>query len=146
MPRYFDLETARQALPEVRRLLGQAVQARRESAGSAEAMAGILSHIQLSAGLRLDVERAGALKRGGARAEQAMRAAMLALREIGVQVKDLEVGLADFPTIYRGEEVLLCWRLGEPEILFWHGLEEGFRGRKAIDADFLAHHRGDGAG
>jgi hypothetical protein len=55
-------------------------------------------------------------------------------------VKDLDIGLVDFPTVFRGVEVCLCWKLGEPRIGYWHGAEEGFRGRKPIDQDFLAHH------
>jgi hypothetical protein len=51
----------------------------------------------------------------------------------GVQVKDLDGGLLDFPSIRDGREILLCWRVGEPEIAFWHGLEEGFAGRKPLD-------------
>jgi hypothetical protein len=58
-------------------------------------------------------------------------------------VKDLELGLLDFPTLYRGKEVCLCWRLGEPEIAFWHEVDEGYKGRKPIDQAFLENHRGD---
>jgi hypothetical protein len=58
-------------------------------------------------------------------------------------VKDLDTGLLDFPTLYQGREVYLCWRLGESQINYWHGVDEGFAGRKAIDDDFLANH-GDG--
>jgi hypothetical protein len=53
----------------------------------------------------------------------------------GVQVKDTETGLLDFPTLRDGEEVLLCWRVGEDAVEFWHGTEEGFAGRKPIDWD-----------
>ena len=67
------------------------------------------------------------------------------MQAIGCVVKDLDIGLIDFPTEFRGEEVYLCWKLGEPRIEFWHGVEEGFRGRKAIDQDFRDHHRGDPA-
>jgi hypothetical protein len=49
----------------------------------------------------------------------------------------------DFPTLFRGVEVYLCWKLGESGIEFWHGVDEGFRGRKPIDQDFLDHHEGD---
>jgi len=52
----------------------------------------------------------------------------------------------DFPTLLRGDEVYLCWRLGEPCIGFWHGVDEGFRGRKPVDRDFLDNHRGDSTG
>ena len=50
----------------------------------------------------------------------------------GAQIKSLEEGLLDFPSVREGEEVLLCWKLGEDEIGHWHGLEEGFAGRKPL--------------
>ena len=65
------------------------------------------------------------------------------MEEMGVLIKDLDIGLIDFLTRYQGQEVCLCWKLGEDRIRFWHGLEEGFRGRKPIDKDFLDNHRGD---
>ena len=74
-----------------------------------------------------------------------LRSAIEQVQALGCVVKDLDIGLIDFPTEFRGEEVYLCWKLGEPKIEFWHGVEEGFRGRKAIDQDFLDHHRGDPA-
>jgi hypothetical protein len=55
------------------------------------------------------------------------------IQGFGVEIKDIDTGLCDFYSIRNGEEVLLCWRLGEPEIRFWHGLYEGFMGRKPID-------------
>lgn len=53
--------------------------------------------------------------------------------ETGCVVKDVDEGLVDFPTMLHGEEVYLCWKLGERRIEFWHGLEEGFAGRKPLD-------------
>ena len=53
----------------------------------------------------------------------------------GAIVKDLDDGLVDFPALRGGEEVLLCWRLGEDEVAYWHGLEEGFAGRKRLDPE-----------
>ncbi len=55
------------------------------------------------------------------------------IQAAGVQVKDLDEGLLDFPARRGDEEVLLCWRVGEPEVAFWHGLDEGFAGRKPLD-------------
>jgi hypothetical protein len=55
------------------------------------------------------------------------------LDRLGVQVKDLDLGLLDFPARREGEDVLLCWHVGEERVGFWHGLEEGFAGRKPID-------------
>jgi hypothetical protein len=51
---------------------------------------------------------------------------------VGALVKDLDDGLVDFPARRGAEEILLCWRLGEEEIAFWHGLDEGFSGRKPL--------------
>jgi hypothetical protein len=56
-----------------------------------------------------------------------------ALAGLGVQVKDAEAGLLDFPAVRGGEEVLLCWRVGEDAVDWWHGPEEGYAGRKPID-------------
>jgi hypothetical protein len=50
----------------------------------------------------------------------------------GAQIKSLEEGLLDFPSRREGEEVLLCWKLGEDEIRYWHGVDEGFAGRKPL--------------
>lgn len=72
-----------------------------------------------------------------------LKARIEAIQETGCLVKDLDIGLLDFPTLYKGRTVCLCWRLGERRIDWWHGAEEGFVGRKPIDAVFLAEH-GDG--
>jgi hypothetical protein len=55
------------------------------------------------------------------------------LAVLGVQVKDLDSGLLDFPSVRDGEPVLLCWRVGEEQVGYWHGLEDGFAGRRPID-------------
>jgi len=55
------------------------------------------------------------------------------IQQTGCLVKDLEAGLVDFPSLRGGEEVYLCWKLGEARIGYWHGIEEGFAGRKPLD-------------
>ncbi len=55
------------------------------------------------------------------------------LDDAGVQVKDLDEGLLDFPAVHEGREILLCWRVGEERVGFWHGIDEGFAGRKPIE-------------
>ena len=57
---------------------------------------------------------------------------MNGIHELGAVVKDLDDGLVDFPARVEGEEAFLCWRLGEEEIGYWHGLDEGFAGRKPL--------------
>jgi hypothetical protein len=92
--------------------------------------------IFLSGGLHVNVAQAA---RRRAEREKAMKEAtdtVAEIDEIGVQVKDLEQGLLDFPSVMEGQTVLLCWKLGEKEIGFWHTSEEGFAGRKPLDVRF----------
>jgi hypothetical protein len=56
-----------------------------------------------------------------------------ALADLGVEVRDVDTGLLDFPSFRKGEEVLLCWQPGEPVVEWWHGPTEGYAGRRRID-------------
>lgn len=62
----------------------------------------------------------------------ALRDAVSEIESNGCVVKDLEMGLVDFPSIVNDEQVFLCWKLGEPAIRFWHHMNEGFAGRKPL--------------
>ncbi len=84
------------------------------------------------------------LARRKAEREKALQKAKDAVAEIdatGVQVKDLDTGLLDFPCVVGEEVILLCWKLGEKGITHWHGIEEGFAGRKPIDERILRDQR-----
>lgn len=59
--------------------------------------------------------------------------AMMTIQALGVQLKDPNTGLIDFPCMYNGQEVYLCWRRGEDQIAFWHTPDAGFAGRRPID-------------
>ena len=50
----------------------------------------------------------------------------------GVELRDLETGLVDLPTMVDGQDAYLCWRLGEPNVAYWHSPEDGFRGRRPL--------------
>jgi hypothetical protein len=67
------------------------------------------------------------------KAEQRAKDALAEIDSIGVQVKDIDIGLLDFPCEVEGQIILLCWKMGETSITYWHGTEEGFAGRKPID-------------
>ena len=54
------------------------------------------------------------------------------IRGHGIQIKDIERGLLDFPAVIEGQDALLCWQVGEPRIAHWHGPEDGFAGRKPL--------------
>jgi len=75
----------------------------------------------------------GAVRTELAGLAEAAVACLERLEELGVVVKDLDIGLVDFPARHAGEDVLLCWQVGEDEVSWWHGLAEGFAGRKPID-------------
>ena len=64
------------------------------------------------------------------------------IQQHGAHLKDLDEGLVDFPTRYLGNEVLLCYRMGDAGISHWHGAETGDRGRRRIDQRFLENHSG----
>ncbi len=140
MPRYFTLREAEALLPELQERLRQTL-----------ADKALLEEIE--GRLRGTAERV--MLAGGARVDRAKVAEDLKLREglagrlkeriqeiegRGCLLKDLDIGLLDFPTLFRGEEVYLCWKLGESRIGFWHAVSAGFAGRKAIDEEFLAGH------
>lgn len=63
---------------------------------------------------------------------EAFQSALEQLEEFGCMLKDLSIGLTDFHSIRDGEIILLCWKLGEPRIQYWHTLESGFAGRQPL--------------
>jgi hypothetical protein len=67
------------------------------------------------------------------------------LRQLGVEPKNGPEGLVDFPAMLDGRPVFLCWKLGEPEVMFWHDLEAGFQGRQPLAAGSVAGDAPDGA-
>lgn len=140
--RYFDLESARALLPELRRLMREAMKARAELEAVRDRLAAFAARAQMLGGVPYDANAAARWQAQLAEHTGQVRQAVSQITSLGVQVKDLEIGLVDFPTIYRGEEVLLCWRLDEPDIAWWHGMQEGYKGRKPVDGDFIARHRG----
>jgi hypothetical protein len=64
----------------------------------------------------------------------AVEACVERIQAAGAQVKDLGRGLLDFPSRREGREILLCWQVGEPELAWWHGVDDGFAGRRRIDS------------
>ena len=92
--------------------------------------------IFLSGGLYVDVTTAARRRAERDKALQETRDTLTEIEEIGVQVQDLEEGLLDFPCMIDGTTVMLCWKLGEESITHWHSADDGFTGRKPLDARF----------
>ena len=132
MSKTFTLSEAQTLLPVVDALLRKA-QAAGERAGELELEAQQLSQrIFFSGGMRVDVAQAARRRAACEKALQETKDTLAEIDEIGVHVKDLAQGLLDFPSVMDGRPVLLCWRLGEKQIGFWHTAEEGFAGRKPL--------------
>ena len=131
--RTFTLDEAQMLLPVLESLLRTAIEAKK-LIDEADAEQQALHHrIFLSGGMALDIVPLARRKAERAKAEQRAKDALAEIDSIGVQVKDLDIGLLDFPCEVEGQIILLCWKLGEKSITHWHGTSEGFAGRKPID-------------
>jgi hypothetical protein len=130
--RYFTLEQANAMLADVRPLTERMVAHRREVATLLAHRAELTSTIAGNGG---DLDPGELARVEADIAEQAKGVARCVneIHGLGAQVKDADEGLVDFPARRGDEEVLLCWKLGEGEIRFWHDLEEGFAGRRPVD-------------
>lgn len=129
--RYFTPDEANELLPTVRSLAERMVARRRALAVATARHARLAAKIASNGGgvhpQQVDELRATLEAEAAAVVECVEQ-----LQALGVLVKDLDQGLVDFPARRGDEEVLLCWHVGEDEVAFWHGVEEGFAGRKPL--------------
>jgi hypothetical protein len=143
MSQRFTIKEAESLIPLLDRLLREAISMKMEYEEAEQILQSMNERVVMMGGLRINrnqaVEARGRREVSAAR----MKSALERVQGTGCQVKDLDIGLIDFPTMYRGTEVLMCWKLGETAIEFWHGVDEGFRGRKPIDQDFRDQHSGE---
>jgi hypothetical protein len=131
--RTFTLDEAQSLLPVLESLLRAAISGKKVMEEVEAEMQALNHRIFLNGGTHVDVVPLARRKAERAKAEQRAKDALAEIDSIGVQVKDLEIGLLDFPCEVDGRVVLLCWRMGEESITHWHSTEEGFAGRKPID-------------
>src|ERR1700739_1772388 len=131
--RTFTLDEAQSLLSVLESLLRTAINAKKV-VDEADAEQQALQHrVFLNGGMFLDIVPLARRKAERAKAEQRAKDALAEIDSIGVQVKDLNIGLLDFPCEVEGQIILLCWKLGEKAITHWHGEKEGFAARKPID-------------
>lgn len=130
-PRVFTPDEANALLPEVVPL-AEAMVARAGALREAEsARASLLARIATNGGDLPPSELAEAA-RAAEDAEEALLRAVEEVERLGVQVKDAQTGLLDFPALRQDEPVLLCWQLGEDAVAYWHSVEEGYAGRRPL--------------
>ncbi|HZU31157.1 MAG TPA: DUF2203 domain-containing protein [Candidatus Angelobacter sp.] len=133
----FTLEEAHTLLPVLRSLLKRALDGKQLVEQVEKELQDLKHRILLSGGLLVDVPAVALRRAERDKAFQNIKDTLAEIDAIGVQVKDLDIGLLDFPCVVGDEVVLLCWKYGEEKIEFWHGMEEGFQGRKPIDERIL---------
>ena len=134
MPRHFTPESANDALGELRPLVEELVAHRRAQQRAQDERQELAAKIAGNGG-GIDAQRLSDLEAEGERERIGIARCVNEIHERGAIVKDLDEGLVDFPAEREGEEILLCWRLGEEDVAFWHGLEEGFAGRRPLEPE-----------
>jgi hypothetical protein len=129
--RIFTPEEANAALAELRPVVERMVEHRRNLAAAQARQTELVTRIAGNGGdlVPSDLREAAAEIEAEA---NALSACIDLVTDAGAQIKSLEEGLLDFPARRGDEDVLLCWKLGEDEIGYWHGLDEGFAGRKPL--------------
>lgn len=132
--RTFTLEEAQGLLPVLESLLKRSLEGKKLMETLDGEFQELSHRIFLAGGILLRVAEWSARKSEREKAMQDVRDSLAEIDAIGVQVKDLDIGLLDFPCQVGDQTILLCWKLGEKRITHWHGTEEGFAGRKPIDA------------
>jgi hypothetical protein len=129
--RHFTPDEANEALAEVAPLVARMVEHRRAHVEALARQEELEGRIRGNGGGIPPATLAAA----AAEVESEARELAKAIDEVGergVEVKDVDEGLVDFPALRHGETVLLCWQLGEDEIRYWHTVEDGFAGRREL--------------
>ena len=130
--RHFSPEEANAELEHVRPLVEQMVEHRRAHVVALEQQEALEARIKGNGGGIPPAVLADATA-AVEREARSLARTVDAISEHGAEVKDVDEGLVDFPALHRGETVLLCWKLGEDEIRYWHRVEDGFAGRRPVE-------------
>ena len=131
--RSFTLEEAQSLLPILESLLRTAIDGKKLIEAVDAELQELAHRVFLSGGLLVNIVQVARRKAEREKTIQRVKDTLAEIDATGVQVKDLDIGLLDFPCEVEGRTVLLCWKLGEKGITHWHGTSEGFAGRKPID-------------
>jgi hypothetical protein len=130
--RTFTLDEAQDLLPVLESLLRKALDGKKLIESVDAELQAVAHRIFMNGGMSVNVVHLASRKAEREKTFQRVKDAMDEIAAIGVQVKDLDIGLLDFPCEVDGQVVLLCWKLGEKSITHWHGVSEGFAGRKPV--------------
>ena len=129
---FFTVRAVEALIPRLETLMGRVMEAQAQAARVRAALETAQREVVLAGGMRLRPEWWRARRAAVDKATRELRGGLGDILATGGVPKDLELGLVDFLGLVEGREVNLCWRYGEKRIRFWHGLDEGYGGRKAI--------------
>jgi hypothetical protein len=132
----FTIDEAQSLLPVLESLLKRAIEGKQSAEEAESGLSELARRIYLSGGMKVDVGSVAKRRMEMEAHLQRVRESVAEIDSIGVQVKDLEAGLLDFPCRLDDQVVLLCWRMGEPAIEHWHTVEAGLQGRQPVDERF----------
>jgi hypothetical protein len=132
-PRLFTLTEAERARQELEPFLVEAMDCRKKLSGLDQDLSAVSARIMMMGGVIVPYEKLAALRVEHQQLAASLKSALSRILETGCLIKDLDVGLLDFPAVIDNEDVYLCWKLGEDRIRFYHRQDEGFAGRKPID-------------
>ena len=135
--RTFTLEEAQMLLSTLESLLRASIEGKKLIESVDTEFQELAHRVFLQGGLQVNVVHMARRKAEREKAIQRVKDALAEIDATGVQVKDLDIGLLDFPCKVEGHVVLLCWRLGEQSITHWHDTSEGFSARKPIDEKII---------
>ena len=129
----FTLQEAQNLLPVLESLLRAAMDGKKLIEAVDNDLQDLAHRVMMSGGLSVNVVQMARRKAEREKAIHRVKDTLAEINAIGVQVKDIDIGLLDFPCKVEGRIVLLCWKLGEQGITHWHTSSEGFAGRKLVD-------------
>jgi hypothetical protein len=132
-PRIFTIVEAERARTELEPFLVEAMECRKKLSGLETDLSAVSARIMMMGGVIVPYERLAALRAEHQQLAASLKSALSRILETGCLIKDLDVGLLDFPAVIDNEDVYFCWKLGEDRIRFYHRQNEGFAGRKPID-------------
>jgi len=132
----FTLDEAQSLLPVLESLLKRALESKKAGELVEADLSALAQRIYVAGGVHVDVAKVTQQRAEIESHTQRLRETVAEIDAIGVQVKDLDAGLLDFPCRLDDEVVLLCWRMGETAIDHWHTIESGFQGRQPVDERF----------
>ena len=131
--RLFTLTEAERTRRELEPFLVEAMDSRKKLSGLENELSTVSARIMMMGGVIVPYEKLAVVRMQHEQLAEALKSALNRILETGCLIKDLDVGLLDFPAVINKQDVYLCWKLGEDRIRFYHRQDEGFSSRKPLD-------------